>query len=273
MHALKFRWVKNHKGQYVDGHERDDVVRYRQEVFLPAWYRMEGRMRAWTGDNMDNLEELVDLINQTGKRLVVWFHDESIFYVHDRRPSQWVADGVSPTPYAKGEGPSMMVADFVSADYGWLRSKDGLESARVIFRPGKNRDGYFTNEEILAQLAKAMDILERDYPDEDHVFVFDNATTHLKRAEDAISARKMSRNTPAVGKNWGIEVNLRNAAGEVVYDEKRKPKKTKIKMANGFFADGTPQDFYFGMETERPGVFKGMAVILKERGHDITYTD
>ncbi|KAJ7904147.1 hypothetical protein B0H13DRAFT_1512662, partial [Mycena leptocephala] len=35
MHALKFRWVKNHKGQYVDGHECADVVRYRQEVFLP----------------------------------------------------------------------------------------------------------------------------------------------------------------------------------------------------------------------------------------------
>jgi hypothetical protein len=180
MHALKFRWVKNHKGQYVDGHERDDVVRYRQEVFLPAWYQMEGRMRAWTGDNMDDLEEVVDLINQTGKRLVVWFHDESVFYAHDRRPSQWVADGASPTPYAKGEGASMMVTDFVSADYGWLRSKDGLVSARVIFRPGKNRDGYFTNEEILAQLSKAMTILKRDYPDEDHVFVFDNATTHLK---------------------------------------------------------------------------------------------
>ncbi|KAJ7745477.1 hypothetical protein DFH07DRAFT_718837, partial [Mycena maculata] len=35
MHALKFRWVKNHKGQYVDGHERADVVQFRQEVFLP----------------------------------------------------------------------------------------------------------------------------------------------------------------------------------------------------------------------------------------------
>ncbi|KAK6981395.1 hypothetical protein R3P38DRAFT_2578440, partial [Favolaschia claudopus] len=54
MHALKFRWVKNHKGQYVDGHEREDVVRYRQEFFLPAWYKMEGRMRSWRGDNMDD---------------------------------------------------------------------------------------------------------------------------------------------------------------------------------------------------------------------------
>ncbi|KAJ3792667.1 hypothetical protein GGU11DRAFT_660037, partial [Lentinula aff. detonsa] len=35
MKALKFRWVRNHVGQYVDGHERADVVHYRQEVFLP----------------------------------------------------------------------------------------------------------------------------------------------------------------------------------------------------------------------------------------------
>jgi hypothetical protein len=34
----------------------------------------------------------------------------------------------------------------------------------------------------------AMDILEEHYPDEDHVLVFDNATTHLKRADDALSA-------------------------------------------------------------------------------------
>jgi hypothetical protein len=69
------------------------------------------------------------------------------------------------------------------------------------------------------------------------------------------------------------QVNLRNADGDVVYDEKRKPKKTKIKMTNGFFAGSNPQDFYFGPEPERTGVFKGMAVILKERGHDITYTN
>jgi hypothetical protein len=149
---------------------------------------------------MDTLEDIVELINEAGKRIIVWFHDESI-YAHDRRKSQWVADDSLLLPYAKGEGVSLMVADFVSADYGWLRSKDGLDSARVVFGPGKNRDGYFSNEEILAQLAKAMDILERDYRDEIHVFVFDNTTMHLKRAKDAISARQMPKNTPVVGKN------------------------------------------------------------------------
>lgn len=238
MHALKFRWVKSHKGLYVDGHERDDVVRYRQEVFLPAWYRMEGKMRAWTGEKMDALEAVVDTITRAGKNIVVWFHDESIFYAHDRRTSQWVSEDASPSPYAKGEGVSLMAADFVSADYGWLHSKDGLKSARVIFRPGKNRDGYFTNDDILKQVASAMDILERDYPDDTHVFVFDNATTHLKRAEDAISARYMPKNTPGLGKNWGIEVTERDAAGKIVYDTTGKPRKTKIRMANGTFANG-----------------------------------
>ncbi|KAJ7038487.1 hypothetical protein C8F04DRAFT_881469, partial [Mycena alexandri] len=112
MHALKFRWVTNHKGQYVDGHEREDVVRYQQEVFLPAWYKMEGRTRSWKGDNMEDLKEVVDAINAAGKHIVVWFHDESIFYVHDRWTSQWVAEGSLPAPYAKGEGVSMMVVDF-----------------------------------------------------------------------------------------------------------------------------------------------------------------
>ena len=86
-----------------------------------------------------------------------------------------------------------MVADFVSADYGWLCSRDGTQSARIVFRPGKNRNGYFNHHDIIAQAEKAMDILRRDYPDEEHILIFDNATTHLKRADDAISARKMPK--------------------------------------------------------------------------------
>lgn len=71
-----------------------------------------------------------------------------------------------------------MIADFVSADYGWLQSTDGKNSARVIFRPGKNREEYFTNEDILAQVEHTMAILGQYYPNEDHIFMYDNATTH-----------------------------------------------------------------------------------------------
>ena len=86
-----------------------------------------------------------------------------------------------------------MVADLVSADYGWLHSPDGKEAARVLFKAGKNWEGYFTNDDILNQANKAMDILEKNFQNEDHVLVFDNATTHQKRPDSALSARHMPK--------------------------------------------------------------------------------
>jgi hypothetical protein len=37
LERLGFSWRKVQKGIYIDGHERSDVVCYRQEVFLPAF--------------------------------------------------------------------------------------------------------------------------------------------------------------------------------------------------------------------------------------------
>lgn len=160
-----------------------------------------------------------------------------------------------------------MVSDFVSPDHGWLRSPDGSEAARVLFKAGKERDGYFTNDEILQQTSKAMDILEKHFPDDNHVFLFDNATTHLKRADDALSARKMPKFTPKDGKNWGVEVKMIGEDGKPVHLPNGKFAKTKVQMANGKLPDGSDQSFYFPNDHPSfPGVFKGMAQILVERG-------
>ena len=111
-----------------------------------------------------------------------------------------------------------MVVDFVSADFRWLTSPDGKHSARRLFKPGANRDGYFSNEEIIEQVDEVIDILKEYYPEFDHVLIYDNATTHLKRAEDALSARKMPKNIPKPGKNWGVEVSKRDpVTGKLVY--------------------------------------------------------
>jgi hypothetical protein len=115
-----------------------------------------------------------------------------------------------------------MVADFVSADFGWLVGPKTGRTARVILKPGKNRDvsdkivqllfldlclqAYFTNDDILGQARTAMEILLEFGNNIEHVFVYDNATTHKKRAEDALSARKMPKTTPTPyksGKNAG----------------------------------------------------------------------
>ena len=138
-----------------------------------------------------------------------------------------------------------MVADFVSADYGWLRSPDGKQEARVLFKAGKAREGYFTNEDILQQASHAMDILEQHFPDDKHVLLFDNATTHQKCADDALSATKMPKFTPKEGTNWGVKTNVIGADGKPVYGLDGKLLKTTVRMADGEFADGTPQEFYY----------------------------
>jgi hypothetical protein len=61
-------------------------------------------------------------------------------------------------PHPKGEGASLMIADFVSADCGWLYSPDKTQEAHVFFKAGRNHEGYFTNEDILNQTMKVMDI-------------------------------------------------------------------------------------------------------------------
>jgi len=62
------------KGQYSDGHERDDVVWYREKVFVPAWQEIQGRMKNWTKDNKLESTEI------EGKYVIGWHHDETIFY-------------------------------------------------------------------------------------------------------------------------------------------------------------------------------------------------
>jgi hypothetical protein len=90
-------------------------------------------------------------------------------------------------PYLKGDGSSFIVADYVSADFGWLQAPDD-RSAHCVMRPGKNKDGYFTSEDIVAQAEEAMDILTTYYPEYEHVFIYDNALTHLKCAKGSLSA-------------------------------------------------------------------------------------
>jgi len=111
-----------------------------------------------------------------------------------------------------------------------------------------------------------MEILKKHYPNEDHILVFDNATTHLKRPDEALSARNMPKFTCKEGTNWGPETNAIGANGKPVHGPDGRVVKVKIRMANATFADGTAQNLYFPPGHPREGVFKGMSVILEERG-------
>ncbi|TFK83979.1 hypothetical protein K466DRAFT_497444 [Polyporus arcularius HHB13444] len=269
MHALEYRWTKVPSGQFVDGHERVDVVNYRQSRFLPEMARSDPHARQWDREG-NAVPAPANVARPLEKPVVYWWHDESVFYAHDRRQTRWVHKSEKAVPRAKGEGASLMVADFVSADYGWLRSPDGKESARVLFKPGKNRDGYFTHEEILTHATTAMDILQHHFPHEHHILIFDNAPTHLKRAADALSARHMSKfPTQADKPLFGVETNVHDpATGKAVYASDGKLLKTKVRMGDGRLPNGERQSLYYEEGHPREGVFRGMAELLEERGYE-----
>jgi hypothetical protein len=66
--------------------------------------------------------------------------------------------------------------------------------AQVLFKPGKNRDGYFTGQDLLVQVDCVIDIFEgKTKGNAQGLFLFDNAPSHQKRALNAISARKMPK--------------------------------------------------------------------------------
>ena len=101
---------------------------------------------------------------------------------------------------------------WTSFHYGWLQEKNrwvptkklqgthkhcsSNGSARVMFKAGKNWDGYFTNNKILAQANWAMDILNNNYPDDEHAFFYDNAKTHTACQPDALSTQYMTVKPP-----------------------------------------------------------------------------
>jgi hypothetical protein len=118
-----------------------------------------------------------------------------------------------------------------------------------------------TNNDVLEQAQIAMELVKEIYPNEDHVFVYDNATTHLKRPDGAHLARKM----PMKPKEWLVEVPKCDAeTGKPIASEKE-----LIQMEDGYFGEGDnrkTQSFYFPEDHEKAGEFKGTAQILRERG-------
>jgi hypothetical protein len=118
-----FSFKNNPKGQYADGHEWQDVLNYLHKKFLLCMAELNSAFWQWDQDGQEELP--VENTSTTEPHTIFWCHNKSIFYAHDCHKLQWVHKGETATPYAKGEGHSLMVTDFMSADYSWLCSHDG----------------------------------------------------------------------------------------------------------------------------------------------------
>ncbi|KAF8179309.1 hypothetical protein K438DRAFT_1769019 [Mycena galopus ATCC 62051] len=85
---LGFRRTVFRKGIYVGGHEREDVVKYRNEVFLPVMAEYEKRMIQY--ELRDGVLVGVRPTLAPGeKEIIAEFHDEASFHAFESLNSAW----------------------------------------------------------------------------------------------------------------------------------------------------------------------------------------
>jgi hypothetical protein len=73
-----------------------------------------------------------------------------------------------PEQRSAGVMQSLMAADFISAG---CQSADGSKLVCVGIKPGKNQDGYFSNDDLLAHVQYAVDLIRKFYLNDDYVFL------------------------------------------------------------------------------------------------------
>ena len=194
---LDFVHCEQKKGTYVDGHEREDVVRYREE-FLMKIEEYQKRMITYVGDDC---EKAIQPDLEDGVRpLVLVVQDESCFSSNDARKTIWKQrNGNILRP--KGSGRSLMVSEFLCECHGRLRLtaeqqtlNPGVPSeAGIIIKPGKGADGYWDNDDLVRQTETfVIPIFKVLHQGCDALICYDHSMNHLANAPDALVAGRLN---------------------------------------------------------------------------------
>lgn len=188
---LGFTNSKEQKGVYIDGHERPDVVAYRDEVFLPMMKQLDKLSVHYIEDEHGILTTIEPELLPGQKRHVFFFHDESCFHAFDFRKSMWLHHSQQKIPRKGGKGKLIHVSDFIGPE-GRITSK--TRDARVITYPGKNGDPWWNTTQLVVQIKEALDIFEEAFPGCVAVLVFDQSSAHNSHGEGALNAWSMNLN-------------------------------------------------------------------------------
>ena len=119
-----WRWMremgfvyKSKKNGFVDGHEREDVVKDRKD-YLKRIHALESTHQP-PPTCSDNIHPYNIGNIDAERQLVLIFHDESTFHVHDGRHMGWTEKGKEPL-LPKGKGQGLMVSDVID-EHGFLQ--------------------------------------------------------------------------------------------------------------------------------------------------------
>ena len=117
---LGWRYGRHKNRMYIDGHEQWDVVEYREQ-FVERFKEYKRQFHTRDDAGIESLPSGFLVPRVIGCFcLVLITHDESTFYQNDQRNIHWGCPGGNNTPKPKGEGASLMVSDFLTADWGRL---------------------------------------------------------------------------------------------------------------------------------------------------------
>jgi hypothetical protein len=185
MHVWRYRFRKNNKDIYFDGHEREDVKIYR-EGWSKRMMDYKKRMDSYTGEYE---EIVVPPTNNRLQKIVMVTHDESTFYAHDGKETVWLLDDEHPI-LKKGQGLSIMVSEFQCPCHGTMRYGDKI--SRTLFYAGANRDGYWTSQDMVKQLDEVVPLFESLHPGCLGLFLFDQSSNHNAYPANALVASRMT---------------------------------------------------------------------------------
>ena len=222
---MGFSYHEVKKGVYVDGHEREDVVKYRNDVFLKAWTKASRRFVTFKEDGS---WEMPSDLQPGEKPLVLVTHDESTFNANDGKRRLWSQEGEQPLR-PKGKGKGIMVSCFLTpggiltvpahipdaqllADSTWLRDDEGVPVRQAIKYLEYGKDNYWTGEKMVEHTEFAIKMLKLAFPGCEGLYAFDNASNHCAYAPDALIATKMNLGPggkqPVLRDGWDHVQNL-----------------------------------------------------------------
>lgn len=118
LHEWRYMYRKNKKAIYFDGHEREDVIAYRDEWSRRMMSYMES-MEFYAGENEENVLEIPEW-KEGDSKFVFVTHDESTFYANDGKNDPWLLEGENYIR-KKGPGSSIMVSEFQCACHGTMK--------------------------------------------------------------------------------------------------------------------------------------------------------
>lgn len=229
----------------MDGHEREDVVKYCQEVFLPAMAKFEERMAKFEGPE---LTKVPPTLKEGEKEIITQFHDESCLMVNNYKVKAWLAEGQT-ILQKKGRGRLIHVSEFINPITGHLVVEDTngniINEAQKIIYPGSKGDAWWESEQLIAQIKHAIHVFERAHPNCIALFIFDQSSAHASLGPDVLKASEMNKS----------DGRKQRTQHDTVIPESNRVAEHQGKIQKMTLLDGSP---------------KGLERVLTEHGFDVS---